>query len=712
MDDDSIDELASLVVGFLQQSLKEFPRGFTLRDFERLFPDRSDEPADWYKRYKKSTTLGALELIKEHVMVNYDTHRGCNYIQLNPKSSKVDRHLVDLIINQKESTKKKRGPIRSSQSDRARASFALNRQYSNYSQAPHHPSRLNQSHFHRTQETRPPPPAPIPTRHTIYEETAARAAPGDPRASRNFVPPQVKPPKQPSATHFPPRTLSSERPTSAPSRSSAPSPTSKPRESQEDSSLVQRKQYVRQKILSMLTRKYSEIKLLHLAHLYESEYDEQLDPSSLGHKNLSSLFNDPVLKEQIDMGFKMPFHFIFAKAHITGKENVAQNGLSVDEDRSSEIRNSAELFGHSMIKTSTRHKLEAIDPFNVKTMLKSLQPIRDIREPDLKNKKVEDAVKYKTLRIILRSQEHQMRLDDWERKFEQESRLKIRIRDYGFKTLLEFFKHLALEMPIKIRLDRNDDWYAEVELHRLSSWLHEQMALGHYRVMWVMDSNYELAALPTDTYNFVGLRDLDTTKEYHPVMILSVSEQNLMWIQMRTPQKIEQHLCIEASLTCYEDYKKQGLFKVQDYFIQPGFPCAVFEESQQRWCRALLLRTPDLPIGKSDEVIALLVDYGLVKKYPVSRLLCLMKQHLKLPVGPIFSRLYGIARDDVKKVHHARIILAEYTSPPVTLACKFMSPCESNEPSYLPNEIQEITLLDTRHGVDCNLADGINGQTD
>lgn len=707
--DEEIEELASLVVGFLQQSLKEYPRGFSLRDFERIFPDRSDEPFDWYKRYKKTTTLGALELIKEHVNVNYDAHHGCNYIQLNPRSPKVDRHLVDLILNQKQSTKKRRAPSRSSQSDRARASFALNRQYSNYSHATSHPSRLNQSHLHRSQKPQPPPPTvPTPQRQTIYEDTSARAAPGDPRASRSFVPPQVRPSKQ--ASPMPPRSISSGPSTPASSRSSASSPALKPQEIQEDPAIVQRKHFVRQRIISMLTRKYSEIKLLHLANLYLAEYDEHLDPASLGHKNLSSLFMDPIIKEHIEMGFKMPFYFIYAKAHINGKENVAQNGTSKERTNSDE--NSDELIEIPTIKTSTRHKLEAIDPFNVKNMLKSLQPIRDIREPDLKNKRVEDAVKYKTLRIILRSQGHRMKLDDWERKFEQESRLKIRIRDYGFKTLLEFFKNLALEMPIKIRLDRNDDWYAELELDRLSAWLHEQMALGHYRVMWVMDSNYELAALPTDTFNFVGTKDLDTSQEYHPVMILSVSEQNLMWIQMRTPHKIEEHLCIEASLTCYEDYKKQGLFKVQDYFIRPGFPCAVFEESQQRWCRALLLKTPELPIEKSDEVIALLVDYGLVRKYPVERLSCLMKQHLKLPVGLIFSRLYGVVRDPNKRAPHERIVLTEYTCPPVTLACKFMSSFESNEPSYLPSTIQEVTLLDTRHGVDCNLADGINGQND
>lgn len=699
---EELDELASLVVGFLQQSLKENPSGFSLREFDRVFPERTDEPRDWYKRYKKSSTLGALELIKDHVILSHDPHFGGNFIQLNPKSSKVDKHLVDLIVNQKTSTKKRRGSGRPSQSDRARASFALNRQYSNDRREGSYRSRLNQSHLLRHENNYSNRPTPPPPRQTIYEDPATRAAPGDPRASRNFVPPQIKPSRPSSIPSHKTTTTSRSTPTTAPSATVKPSvqsPAPKPQDVQEDPGVYQRKLHVRQRILSMLTRRYSEIKLLHLANLYHLEYAENLDPASLGHKNLSGLFTDPVMKEQIELGFRVPFHFIYAKA-INGKENVAQNGSAGKSQDDQPVK-------PHVIRTYSRHKLEAIDPFNVKTMLLSLQPIKDIKEPDLKHKSVEDAIKYKTLRIIFRSENHRMKLDDWERKFEQESRLKIRIRDYGFKTLLEFFKHLAQEMPIKIRLDKNDNWYAELELDNLSNWLHQQMAQEHYKVMWVMDSNYELAALPTDNYNFVGTKDLTPSEDYYPVMILSVSETNLMWIQMRTPRKIEEHLCIESGLTCYEDYKKQGLFKVHDYFIRPGFPCAVFEESQQRWCRALILRSPELPVQDNDEVIALLVDYGLVRRYPIERLSCLMKQHLRLPVGLIYSKLAGVSGSE-RAERLARIILTEYTSPPVTLACRFVGALESNEPKYLPNVLFEVTLVDTRHGKDSNLAEEIN----
>lgn len=700
-----LDELASLVVSFLQGSLKENPSGFSVREFERQFPEKSDEPRDWYKRYKVPNTLGALELIKEHVIVAHDNYHGGSFVKLNPRSPLVDRHLVDLIVHQKESNKKRRAPSRPSQSDRARASFALNRQYANH-RYDGTASRLNQSNLYRHQNShnsRLPPTPPTP-RPTIYErdEPQTRAAPGDPRA-RSFVPPQIKPPRPSSISSHKTSTSSQSTTTPAPSPTIKPSiqsPCVKQQDTQDDPGLYQRKLYVRQRIVSMLNRRCPEIKLLHVARLYQAEYDENLDPASLGHKNLSGLFTDPVMKEQIELGFRVPFYFIYAKA-TNGKENVAQNGSSgksPDDDQPAEPH---------VVRTYSRHKLEAIDPFNVKTMLMSLQPITNIKEPDLKDKPVEDAVKYKTLRIIFRSANHRLKLDDWERKYEQESRLKIRIRDYGFKTLLEFFKHLALEMPIKIRLDKNDDWYAELELEQLSVWLESQMEHEHYKAMWVMDSNYELAALPTDTYNFVGTNDLKPSNNYDPVMILSVTDATHMWIQMRTPKKIEEHLCIESGMTCYEDYKKQGLFMVHDYFIRPGFPCAVFEESQQRWCRALLIKTPPLPVQGNDEVTALLVDYGLVRKYPIERLTCLMKQHLRLPVGLIYSTLAGISRTE-KAERLARIVLTEYTSPPVTLACKVVGVLQANEPKYLPSTLFEISLVDTRHGEDNNLAEEIN----
>lgn len=696
MTDNEREELQALVVSFLQQGLKDNPNGFSLSQFERLLPKTLDEPHDWYRRYKCKNTLEALELIPDTVNVYYSQRYQETFISLDRRSDKVDPHLVDLITNQR-SSNKRRKPGRPFSSAAALASFSLNRQYSGsrHRRPSHSSTRLNHGQAsrndnHLIKESSPPAKS---FRPNIYSKTfvdpRSRVSAADPRVKASAT--SMRPPQIPTYQKSPQPV----QPTSTPSTSSIPVKklgTPKPlvdvakEQPEEDPVLIQKKSYLRQRIMSLLTRKFSEIIILHLNGLYELEFEEKIEPKEYGHKSITDIFQDPMLSEYIQINHKAPFPTISARKRIVEKENMSV------EKKPAENRPSS--------------KFETTDPFDIRSLKQSLEMTKATEKP-LGNLEIDEDVKFKTMRLIFKSQDSTLLVDEWEERFERESRLKVGIREYGFRTPLEFFHKLEQELPINLML-KQDHWIATVDFDSLSDWLHDKLTSGRYRAITSIEARYELVAYPDDHYFYTEFKNL-VSETFLPVNILSIkSKNNTMWMQLRIPKKIEEHLCVESSMTCYERQKDESHMVVPKYFVKPGLPCAVYDNTQQRWCRALVLKAPENP-ERDHEITALLVDYGVTRLYRMSGLKCLLKTHLRLPVGPILTRLSGV-RDptDFKVQHKAKVVLQEYTSPPVTLACKFLAPIPSNNPNYLPNYCAEVILIDTRHGNDCNLANAIN----
>lgn len=725
MDPEDKSELQALVVGFLTQSLKENPEGFTLQEFERSFPAKVDEPPDWYKRYHKKNTLEALQCIPDVVKLGRDNRRNLVLISLNRRSDKVDGDLINLIVNQRSSSKKKRGHS-SRPSSRALASFNLNRRSSGFYNRPNtFRSRINHDQHYRDESSfyRNDSPPVIsqserpPFRPSIYNKahtsSSSRMVAGDPRNRTSMVPPQVRPASQLPISK--PKEISIARP---PQNASFPKPPIKPvitapaqpkqHTKEEDPTIQRKKDHVRQRIVSLLKRKLPEIKLLHLNSLYQLEYNEKIDTLELGHNNLTTLLQDPLLSEFIQINYSSGFVTISVKD--VDKENVGSDDPSKNPitAKFNGVNGYNHANGQSSVLSSAKAKLDAIDPFNVKNMLQTLEPMGPVKEPPVRFLEVDEVIKYKTMRMIFKSPDNStLKIDDWESLFESEHRCKIRIRDYGFKTLLDFFRNLEKELPM--RVDQKDGkWVAIADIPSLSRWVEEKLSNGFYRAATAIDPIYDSITFPNEVYTFAqNIEDLKSL-EFQPVFILSVKLPCSLWVQLRTPARIEAHLCVEAAMTCYEDYKTKNWLRVHKSFIKPGFPCAVFDNIQQRWCRALILRAPER-VDKNYDVFALLVDYATTRKYPVSQLLCLMKSHFKYPVGPIYSRLFGVEKETSMEVQkRVKVTLHEFTSPPVTLACKFRREVPSEDPDYLPRNCLEITLYDTRHGRDCNLADVIN----
>lgn len=690
------DELQALVVSFLQQGLKDNPNGFSLSQFERQFPERSDEPHDWYKRYKCKNTLEALECIQDTVNVYFSHRYNETFISLDRRSDKVDPHLVDLITNQRSSNKRRKSG-RPSSSAAALASFSLNRQYSGYRhrRPTHNSTRLNHSQNsrndnHLIKESSPPAKS---FRPNIYSKTfvdpRSRVSAADPRVKSAVT--SMKPPQIPTYQKSPQPV----QPTSVPSASSipvkklgAPKPLVEVAKEQpeDDPVLIQKKSYLRQRIMSLLTRKFSEIKILHLNGLYQMEFEEIIEPKELGHASITNLLQDPMLSEYIQINHKAPFSTISARKRIVEKENISV------EKKPAESRPSS--------------KFETTDPFDIRSLKQSLEMTKATEKP-LGNLEIDEDVKFKTLRLIFKSEDSTLLVDEWEERFERESRLRVGIREYGFKTPLEFFLKLEKELPINL-MQKQDRWIATVDFDSLSDWLHDKLVAGRYRAITSIEVRYELVAYPDDHYHYTDVKNL-ISETFLPVNILSIrSKDNTMWMQLRVSKKIEEHLCVESSMTCYERQKDDSHMVVPKYFVKPGLPCAVYDNLQQRWCRALILKAPENP-ERDHEITALLVDYGVIRSYRMSGLKCLLKTHLRLPIGPILTRLSGVKDpSDFKVQHKAKMILQEYTSPPVTLACRFHSPIPSNNPNYLPKYCVEVILYDTRHGRDCNLANAIN----
>lgn len=732
--EDPYAELGPLVVSFLQQTIKENPRGFALREFERKFPEGTDEPHDWYKRYHKNTTVEALQCIPGDVVLN--NYRGEIHISLNPHSKHIDRDLVDLIQNQRASNKKrtKNGYSRPSHRIVALRSFNLNRQYSSghsgggYRQ----PARLNYEQqyrgdqFIRRSSELPPPSAPVSRPPSIYENTTPTKwmASNDPRQSRTssapspMVPPQVRLPTQPKPAavvsspapsqpqpHAQPQTpirppdppeTSVQKPTlSAVGRPRVSRPSDEEQHKEEDPAMVAKKNHLRQRLISLITRKAAEIKIFHLASLYQLDYHEEIDWKSYNHQSLASLLQDPIVSESIQINYRSLFSTISIRPKIqsSDKENI---GL---ENRPDGMTN-----GHSI--STTKDKLNAVDPFNVKPMLHSLEPLGNIKEPPLKDWEIEEIVKFKTMRMVFKGQNSTLKLDDWDTKFEQENRIRVRIRDYGCKTVLEFFKRLSVDIPIKLQ-NLDGQWVAIADLGRLNPWLREKMEANQFRALQAIDSRYELIAFPDDVYTYTDIKDV-LHPSYQPAHILSVKRSDSMWIQLRTPKRIEDHNCLDSSMMCYQDYNEKKIIPLPRHFIRPGFPCAVFDRNMARWCRGLVLKREKR--GDDLEINILLVDYGFEKTYGSSDLSVLMRTHLKFPVGSIYSKLSGVQDlNSIKVQRNAKMILQEYINPPATLACKFLgSAPASKNPPYLPKMVAEVILVDTRQGKDCNLADDIN----
>lgn len=362
------DELSALVIGFLQQSLNDNPGGFYLNEFERLFPQRCDEPHDWYKRYGQKCSLDALKLIQDSVTLR--AAGGTVRVSLNQQSDKVDTDLIDLIKGQKQSSKRRaRGPNSRSQYSRARNSFALNisaaaSRYSGYSR-----SRLNlesdryafssggQSYSGSSSNTSVSPP---PRSKGSYHQTSRSSAPAS-RSSTSMVPPQVRTYAPPPKTQ-PPKSSSSSSTRSShtsvpihrlptPIQPQAP----KHREESKSTELDDIKEELCSKIVRLLNKKCADIKLLHLNGFYEIEYPKEgrIYPKNYGHQTLTSLMLDPILNKGIKLVFKAPFPYIRVR------DRNDQDKPSVDLD------------------TKSKAKFNAVDVFNISSMLHCLDPNTD-----------------------------------------------------------------------------------------------------------------------------------------------------------------------------------------------------------------------------------------------------------------------------------------------------------------------------------------------
>lgn len=654
MSDEDIEEMAALVIGFLQQTLKDHPDGMSIRDFERLFVERSLEPPDWYKQYKMNSVLDCLKRIPDDVILSNNNRFHTMFVKLNMKSKKVDRALVDLIMNQKSTNKKKR-PAYSRPSSRALTSFSLNRQYSKSYNTQHYRSRLNQEP--RSDVTRKSPEV----RSSLYKTRPFTAAPNDPRASSSqtatspspMVPPQVKPtiqkPKESPAVSSPSPAVKPVRPqpsnvtltTSRPSKVAATIVTGfekVPRFSGneqvkqstpkvDDQDMVQKKSYLRQRLVYLL-RKHSEIMLLYLNDYYQKEFEDKIDPAKYNHTSLTELFRDPLISHDIKLNIKPASVTIsINKKSTCGKENKNDENINVQQSN-----------GISDDLNRDQLRYHAIEPFNLTEMSNNLERI-SMPEPQQTQKAIDDIIIYKTIRMIYNSEKSTMKLDDWESRFEQESRLRFKVRDFGFRTSYEFFKKISQEAPINTRLDKDNNWIATVSMTALSEYVNQELSKGHYKAIIALNVLYESAALPGETFSFDSFDEVMKSKaDYYPTKILSPKRSNCIWVSIKEPKRIENHLSIEASMTCYEDYREKALLSASRWFIKPGFACAVFDTSQQRWCRGLVYRAPEL-INKNYEIEVLLVDYGIIKNIPCSKILCLLRSHLKRPVGPIYARL-------------------------------------------------------------------------
>lgn len=662
MDAESKSYVESIVIGYLTQNLKEFPSGVPLAQFERTFPKLSDEADDWYKQYGHKSTMSVLQAINsDTVKVGLDRYNN-HVVRLNMQSNKVDRDLVDLVQNQKSAAKKRRGPVRSN-SRAAMSSFSLNRQYSNnWSSKQSTPFRLNQdrrnySDSYGSNDKRSPS-----TDYQSYRSSqpsnwkSSRPlnsnASQDPRVnsrSSSFVPPQVKPSSYSSSkptSHSSPsvKYTSSRLPTATrtssdthaktaqSSNTKPPSPTytsrtqstpeqlTKKKDSEplaekqqtDDPELIAKRSQLRQRLTYLLTTRHQDIKLIHLNCIYKQAFDESLDPKVYGYKSITTLLKDSEIKQCAELVYTTGMPILRSKT--PNNKNKSSDDKENSEDQSKPI---------------SALKLNAIEPFNFKTMASNLEiaPIRI--EPQLGDLAIEEPVKYKTLRLIHKAENSSLAIDDWQAKFEEDYSLRIRISDYGCRTMLEFFYKLARDLPIKVVLRKNN-WLAVFDQNAAKTWLDTQLADGHYRAICAFEARYENMAFPDDVYIYMNPNSNAKTT-FSRMHLDSIRSSNFTF-----PERSEGLLAIEERMNCYRDYHKQGFFTIYETFVKPGLPCAAFDHIQQRWCRALVTGLPST-VNRNMNVRVLLVDYGIEKEIPFTMISGLLKELVRIPVGLVLT---------------------------------------------------------------------------
>lgn len=109
LNSEDVEEVRALIVGFLQQSLKESRSGLTIQEFDRQFPSVCDEEPDWYRRFGKTCSLDVLRMVPE--TANISTRGNQTFVSLNLSSEAVDEHLVNLITNQKSKKRNLSGQV-------------------------------------------------------------------------------------------------------------------------------------------------------------------------------------------------------------------------------------------------------------------------------------------------------------------------------------------------------------------------------------------------------------------------------------------------------------------------------------------------------------------------------------------------------------------------------------------------------------------------
>lgn len=746
MDDESREELESLVVSYLQSLLNEYPWGVPLAYFERTFAEKTEEARDWYTRFKARNTLQALQSIPNAVNISNDNRTNGIIVSINKTSDKADPLLIDLIIGQKSSSKRKRPNASRATSQRVRDSFDLNRNSgrtngfqprigsqpsgayggSRYSSQPptarrpppesnrstrppsHDTSRsgsldprlrqASQGTPTQTRHAATPPIQPLQPSQQFYSNQQSYPSPQN-TSQRLFTPPKTSLPG--INTHSLPRHSPVASATNQTSQKTPPEPQRRP--ATIDPNLESKRTSLRQRLIQLLMMKSAEVKLLYLPYLYNDHYQEELDPKEYGHNSISTLLQDPFFSDYFKIDYKEVYSTVSLKIVGVNDGPVAP----VNGNATGAQRNSSGPFGdHSRSMTDLQKKFNAIDTFSTSTMIKSLEPLPTLK-PVLGRNQIEEIILYRTMRLILTSKNQCLKLDEWERKYQQTWNYnnRIKISDYGCRTLLEFFKCLATELPIKTHLV-DDEWVAKSSVEAIKDWINTKLAQGKYKVLIVMDPKYDQVAYPGETYPLQDTIGLD--QEYYPVVILAVNRDRI-WLQIRNQTRIKDHLTIETSLTCYEDHKKRDYFKVCPALVKVGFPCVAYDEIQQRWCRAMIIDVPKA-VEENNIVTVFLVDYALKRKVSTSQLSCILKNHLKHPVGLVYAQLHGIDND---KVDLATRMLKEYTSPPATLACKIVAskpkPRDEVDTIWsLKKDIKTVILVDTRQGKDCNLADAIN----
>lgn len=398
MEPDDVDELRALVVGFLQQSIKDNPNGFALEQFERIFPDRCDEPRDWYKRYGKSNALDALKCIVGD-SISVRPSRGTYQISLIVSGSGVDKDLLSLIVGQKTSSKK------SSRGRGRYQSFVALNQIRSHRTTPSQfrPRRNSPDNSCYYNDRRPSsasigPPRPQPTSYNSMSQNRSGPYSSDPRRlsqlqSSSLMTSEARSQSVIGSQNIQPQVTSRSPSTSTTSPSNitslkwqSPSTTVSPqqqsistKQSTNDSQVLRtinlvnqnfqepsstpknvtridsnpeverKKDILAQRISRLMSTRTNDLKLLHLSSLYKLEFEEEIKAQDYGYNSLTELLRDPVLTKQFEINCHAPFFSL--RRRLPGSETSCQ-----EEAISSNLS-----------------KVTVADPFNLKKMISSLQ---------------------------------------------------------------------------------------------------------------------------------------------------------------------------------------------------------------------------------------------------------------------------------------------------------------------------------------------------